>query len=80
MFPEFIPFLSRDTMMSCTQRLPDVADAVAAQIVETLPREWEVNSDTKAYLVGFLKSRARFLAESLPSIWEAAIGASAGSV
>ena len=75
LFPEFVPFLSKEIMVSCTHKMVELSDTVVGEIVATLPREWDVDAAVKGALTQFLHDRARYLSGSLEASWNTAIGA-----
>jgi hypothetical protein len=70
LFPEFWPHLSRDVMREAVRTLRAVTQVEVRQIVEGIPREWEVPQPVRDALVEFLCRRAVFVADHIEGwIW-----------
>ncbi|MBN2023639.1 MAG: hypothetical protein JW809_12710 [Pirellulales bacterium] len=70
-FPEFQQFLNKEVVARCTGRLRQVTQQALADIAQTIPPEWDVDSRAKEALVSLLLGRASFVAERIiKSLWE----------
>lgn len=64
LFPAFRQFVHQDGVDSALERLCQFSQADALEIMQTIPNEWEVNSQAISAWVEFLCQRAKFLADS----------------
>lgn len=63
LFPEFRGRLRQDTIEECTKRLRDMDGNTAAEIVATVPDEWDVSTEARAALSELITRRAAFVAD-----------------
>jgi hypothetical protein len=70
LFPEFQAVLSREAMGAATERLAGMQEGLAAEWVGAVPREWEVDDETRRAWVAMLTRRAQLVAANLQSwLW-----------
>lgn len=65
LFPEFRGRLKQNTIVECCVRLRKMTDDIAAAMVRTVPREWEVSSDAKRAWIELIHRRASFVADNM---------------
>jgi len=64
-FPEFEPFLRRETMQEGITRLATLQVAFVRGIIAEIPREWEVDGETREAMLRLICQRAAFVADTL---------------
>jgi hypothetical protein len=72
MFPEFRAFIGEDRrgVRQAARRLNTLVRGDVARMLETIPREWDVNAGALIALVNFILGRAAFLASAIERmIW-----------
>jgi len=70
LFPEFREFLSQDRVALAVRRLRQIDRATVGRMTQTIPREWDVNTDVQEALVDLILSRAEFVADSIEArLW-----------
>lgn len=65
LFPAFKPLVHQQDVEEAIDRLGQVTIDVVRPMVETIPREWEVDTRAREKLVDFVVQRAAFVAESV---------------
>ena len=65
LFPAFGPYVSPAEIETSCQRLGEVSRAVVEPIVDSIPREWEVEADVRQKLTEQIVQRAAYLAARL---------------
>lgn len=68
LFPEFRVKLRDDIIETCATRLREMDSATAAEIVRTIPKEWDVSSDACKAWTNLICSRAGFVADNI-HVW-----------
>ncbi len=70
LFPEFLPFLDRDVMRGAVRTLQGVGREEVREVLDAIPRAWEISSATRDALLEFLCRRAAFVADNIEAwIW-----------
>jgi hypothetical protein len=72
MFPEFRTFIGKDrtAVRQTAGKLQSITRRDVMPIVQTIPKQWDVNSGTLEALVNFILGRATFIAENIEvMIW-----------
>ncbi len=64
-FPEFGQFLDKNVARRAAARLRQVSRKTLSQIVQTIPREWDVSTGARDALASFLLGRAAYVADSI---------------
>jgi hypothetical protein len=64
LFPQFEGRLSAATVDECMKRLRSVTTELASRIVETIPKDWEVDAVSRAALVELISRRGQFVADN----------------
>lgn len=65
LFPGFRPLVRQEAVDSAVQRLRELESDLVRMIVETIPREWEVDTRSREALAEFLIRRADFVARTI---------------
>jgi hypothetical protein len=65
LFPEFLPFLDKKTAERGVRKLRAFNKTEAANIVQSIPTEWDVTDGARKALIEFLVSRAAYLVQSI---------------
>ncbi len=70
LFPEFAPFLKRNDIRRALSALRAITRGEVEEIVNSVPKEWEVNPVVRESLVNLICDRAKFLVDNFVSrIW-----------
>ena len=69
-FPEFVEYVGTDSLRQAAADMAGITRAEVEQMVERVPREWEVESDAREALVRLVCERASFLSDWLPRLSE----------
>jgi hypothetical protein len=75
LFPEFRNRLRRGIISDCTIRLRDMVAATAAQMISTVPVEWEVSAEARAAWSELICRRAGYVADNIQAWIDAAVPA-----
>lgn len=65
LFPEFVPYVTRDRVRAATRRLKNLGRDEIERIVASLPADWQVSRAARKALVDLLCDRAVFLADTI---------------
>lgn len=65
LFPEFRDRLDESIIEECTSRLREITNEITADVVATVPREWEVSNDSRAAWASLIYRRASFVADNV---------------
>ncbi len=65
LFPEFLPWLSRDVVAQSVEKLRSFTKHDAEALTQGIPVEWDMDALTHEALIQLLVSRAAFLASSI---------------
>lgn len=68
-FPAFIDYIKRGNFDNAIAKLKSFSLIDAYNVIEDIPKEWQVTSKTSESIKEFLFDRAKFLVESLPSVF-----------
>jgi hypothetical protein len=74
LFPEFIPFVTRERLRPFVSKLDAFRKEVAASICADLPEEWQLSLEVRAAVADLLCARATFLAPRIEKMLEDACG------
>lgn len=64
LFPEFRPFLDKETVHAMCEQLSVIERDVIEDIVHLIPHAWSVSAEAKQALVQFILQRAAYLADT----------------
>ncbi len=67
LFPEFRPFINRQSVQSAIARLGQMDQEIARQVVQAVPGEWLDRQEIRDKLTEFIKSRSEFLCQYIES-------------
>ena len=65
LFPEFRPFRDRAQARQAAQDLRGIDRATVVQMIQTIPKEWEVGEEVQDALVDLILDRAVFVADTI---------------
>ncbi len=65
LFPGFVPKIRQQDIEAGIARLRELDQAVVAEIVDTIPDDWDVKNSVKAALVELICRRAEFVADGM---------------
>ena len=65
LFPEFRDFLDKAIAQRCVGKLRQINRHTLTEITQSIPSEWDVNSNAKEALVSLLQGRASYVAECI---------------
>ncbi len=65
LFPAFRDHLDQSIIESCASRLREMGAEIARAIVETVPREWDVNDEARLAWIELIYRRAGYVADNL---------------
>jgi len=65
LFPEFRGMLRENMIIDCAARLREMDEATADAIIATVPRQWEVSSETRKPWSELIYRRAGFVADNI---------------
>lgn len=64
-FPEFLPFITTDTVAASLRGLAELDSGYVLDVVNSIPVEWGLTEVSKAELVNFFCQRAEFLVQNV---------------
>ena len=66
-FPEFKPFLRRNEIQKAGKKLSEMTDAIAREIVASVPNEWIEDQAARDALIEFIKCRSKIVSSYIES-------------